>query len=112
LQWTVTQNHGTIEGYFRGFSVVQLSAAYARCHGTNCDIKGSCLRFLVLKYWDPQETPATKVINPDPKGCALFLVVRKDEMVSTTGTQSPQPASAKDRQAVSAIPVVGGAAAK
>ena len=92
--------------------MVQLSAAYARCHGTNCDIKGSCLRFLALKYWEPQEVPAVKVVNPDPKGCALFLVVRKDEMVSTPNTQPSRTAPAKVRQAVSAIPVVGGAIAE
>ena len=60
--------------------MVQLSAAYARCHGTNCDIKGSCLRFLALSYKGPQ-APAQSFIAPDPKDCALYLEVRRDENI-------------------------------
>jgi hypothetical protein len=83
----------------------------AHCNGEGCDARGGCLRYVALlhkessprrKYWIPE----------DPKSCPLFIEVRKDEMVSATIPQPPRPASAKVRQAVSAIPVVGGATAK
>jgi hypothetical protein len=84
----------------------------AHCEGEGCDARGGCLRYVallhkrgtgrVLNHWMPE----------DPKSCTMFIEVRKDEMVSTPGTQPPRASSAKVRQAVSAIPVVGGAIAE
>ena len=69
----------------------------AHCNGEGCDARGGCLRYValwhkrgsgrVLSYWMPD----------DPRTCTMFIEVRKDEMVSAAGTQSPRTPSAEVR---------------